>query len=135
MELVAYHQLRTAVQQNAAPGVGAQLSLIENSLRNELKASGLFTSVEVEQTEDPDKLVIGLCEFRPELDEQEVAKRLEDIWRHAVAYQFWEAHSTFVDTAHVEFESATRPDSTGRYVTVHLVAQKSYVPTQRAAAE
>ncbi len=98
-------------------------------------ASGLFAKIEVEQTDNPDSLVIALCEYRPELAEQEIATRLEDIWRHAVAYQFWEAHTTFVDADHVEFEAATRPDSTGRYVTLHLVAQRTSVPAQREASD
>ncbi len=115
--------------------MGAQLALVEKSLRNELEASEFFSKVEVEQTENPDSLVIGLCEYRPELDEQTVASRLEDLWRHAVAYQFWEAHTTYVEVSHVEFEAATRPDSTGRYVTVHLVAQRAQVPAQRVASD
>lgn len=109
--------------------------MVEKSLRSELIASGLFAKIEVEQTDNPDSLVIALCEYRPELAEQEIATRLEDIWRHAVAYQFWEAHTTFVDADHVEFEAATRPDSTGRYVTLHLVAQRTSVPAQREASD
>jgi hypothetical protein len=131
MEMVKYHQLRTAVQANASPGAGAQLTLLEAALRDRLIASGLFVGVEVEHTDNPDNLVIAMCEFRPELTEKEIASQLEEIWDNQVRYQFWEAHSTYVEDEHVEFEAATRPDSTGRYVTVHLVAKKAFVPAQR----
>lgn len=131
MEMVKFHQIRTAVQQNASPGAGAQLSLVEGALRDRLVASEFFSTVEVDHTDNPDGLVIALCEFRPELSEEEVASALEGIWDEGVRYQFWEAHATYIEDDHVEFEAATRPDSTGRYVTVHLVAKKSFVPAQR----
>lgn len=133
MEMVKYHQLRTAVQQNASPGAGAQLTLVEGVLRDRLVASGLFSTVEVDHTDNPDSLIIAMCQYRPELSEEEVASQVEAIWEDGVRYQFWEAHSTYVEDEHVEFEAATRPDATGRYVTVHMVIQRSFVPSQRPA--
>ena len=50
--------------------------------------------------------------------------RVAEIWDTKVRYQFWAAHATDVEDDFVELLGATRPDSTGRYVTVHLVAQR-----------
>jgi hypothetical protein len=86
----------------------------------------------VEHTDDPDQLVIALCKFRPYYTERDVAKRLEEIWKDRVGYPFWEAHAIHADDGHVELEAASRPSENGGYVTVHLVAQKAHIPTQRA---
>lgn len=130
MELMQFHTLRTAVQGNAFPGSVADLDSVGGTLRDLLMGSGLFAGVEVEHTEDPDKLVIAMCRFRPELSEDDVARHLETLWQDRIRYPFWEAHAFRVENGHVEFEAATRLSSAGHYVTVHLIAQKA-IPAQR----
>jgi hypothetical protein len=131
MELTQFHTLRTAVQDNAAPPTGVALASMEGDLRDLLMASGLFEDVEVDTTDNPDELVIALCQFKPEHKESDVAGALERIWQDRVRYPFWEAHSVIVAPEHVEFEGATRFSSAGHYATVHLVAQKARIPAQR----
>ena len=131
MDLVQFHKLRTAVQHNAFPGSGREVALVEESLRDILMDSGLFETVEVEHTDDPDKLVIALCEFKPENSGLDVAEVVEQLWHQRVRYPFWEAHSLLVDREHVELQAATRTSSSGPYVTVHLVAQRARIPAQR----
>lgn len=104
---------------------------MESILRDALKDTRLFDTVEVEHTDDPDQLVVALCQFRPNLTEDQVALTVEHLWEGQIRYPFWEAHSTRVDEGHVEFEGATREGPVGRYVTLHLVAQRSQVPSQR----
>jgi hypothetical protein len=133
MNTLMFRRMRTAVQSNASPGRGEQLQTVEQSLRSVLMDSGLFEEVEVEQTDDPDQLVIALCEFRPFLTAAEVARRLEQIWADRVRYPFWEAHALDTRTDFVELEAATRPSPDAPYVTVHLVAQKAHIPVQRPA--
>ena len=123
--------MRTAVQDNAYPAKEGDLAPVEQSLRDLLMASGVFEEVEVEHTDDPNQLVIALCKFLPYFTEQDVARHLERIWADRVSYPFWEAHAFHVENEHVEFEAATRYSSGGHYVTVHLVAQKAKIPTQR----
>ncbi len=65
MNLVQFHRLRTAVQVSAPPGAGADLVAVETDLRDALLDSGLFVTVEVGRTEDPDALVIALCTYDP----------------------------------------------------------------------
>jgi hypothetical protein len=131
MDLLQFHRMRTAVQDNAFPAKEGDLAPVEQSLRDLLMASGVFEEVEVEHTDDPDQLVIALCKFLPYFTERDVARHLERIWADRVSYPFWEAHAVHVEDEHVEFEAASRHSSGGHYVTVHLVAQKAKIPAQR----
>jgi hypothetical protein len=131
MDLLQFHRMRTAVQDNAYPGKEDELATVESALRDKLMSSGIFEEVEVEHTDDPNQLVIALCKFLPYFDERDVARHLEQIWGDRVSYPFWEAHAFHVEHDHVEFEAATRFSSGGHYVTVHLVAQKGRIPAQR----
>jgi hypothetical protein len=132
MDLLQFHRMRTAVQDNAFPAKEGDLAPVEQSLRDLLMASGVFEEVEVEHTDDPDQLVIALCKFLPYFSERDVARHLERIWADRVSYPFWEAHAIHVEDEHVEFEAASRHSSGGHYVTVHLVAQKAKIPAQRS---
>ena len=134
MDLLQFHRMRTAVQDNAFPAKEGDLAPVEQSLRDLLMASGVFEEVEVEHTDDPDQLVIALCKFLPYFTERDVARHLERIWADRVSYPFWEAHAIHVEDEHVEFEAASRQSSGGHYVTVHLVAQKARIPAQRSAS-
>ena len=134
MNLLMFHRVRTAIQENASPGSGAELESVESTLREMLMSSGVFEEVEVEHTDDPDQLVIALCQFRPFYTERDVAQRLEAIWGERVRYPFWESHALSTDKDFVEFEAASRSGESGHYVTVHLIAQRAGIPTQRSAS-
>jgi len=134
MEMLQFHRMRTAIQVNASPGKPEDLESVEGNLRELLMASGLFEEVEVDHTDDPDQLVIALCQFRPFYTESDVAARLEEIWADRVRYPFWEAHSVHTAADFVEFEGASRVSQLGHYVTVHLIAQKARIPEQRPAS-
>ncbi len=126
-----FHTLRSGIQSNVAPAAAPVLLLRAQALRDGLEATRLFDSVEVEPTDDRDRLVVALCRFRPHLAEEQVARAVDELWESSVRFPFWEAHSTEVDDDHVEFQAATRQGPAGGYVTVHLVAQRSPVPSQR----
>ena len=134
MEMLQFHRMRTAIQVNASPGKAEDLESVEGNLRELLMTSGLFEEVEVDHTDDPDQLVIALCQFRPFYTESDVAERLERMWSDRVRYPFWEAHSVSTADGFVEFEAATRESQDGGYVTVHLVAQQATIPAQRPAS-
>lgn len=129
-----YHRVRTGIQVNASPGGPPALEAVEGTLRDELMSSGLFEEVEVEHTDDPDQLVIALCQFRPQYSEADVARQLERLWGDRVRYEYWEAHAMVTAPDHVELEAATRAGQDGHYVTVHLVAQRARIPVQRPAS-
>ena len=134
MNLLTFHRVRAAIQENASPATDADLAPVAGTLRELLTSSGVFETVEVEHTGDRDRLVIGLCAFRPFYTERDVAARFEEIWSDRVRYPFWESHGMRTEDGFVEFEAASRPSSTGRYVTVHLVAQRARIPAQRNGA-
>lgn len=134
MDLLNFHRMREGIQVNASPGAGPALEQLERTLREVLMSSGVFEEVEVEHTDDPDRLVIALCQYRPFYTERDVAERLEWLWADRVRYAFWEAHTVLTDDDLVEFEAASRIGPGGHYVTVHLVAQRAGIPEQRAAS-
>jgi hypothetical protein len=132
MKLVHFHTLRSGVQRNASPATARALVAMESTMRDLLTRTGLFDTVEVEHTDDPDQLVVALCQYRHNLSEDQVAAAVERIWEEEVSYTFWEVHSTTADDGYVELEGATRESVLGRYATLHLVAQRSAVPAQRS---
>jgi hypothetical protein len=134
MNLIDFQKLRSGLQMNAYPGARDALSAVENSFREVLMASGAFEDVEVEHTDDPDRLVIALCRFRPELAERDIAELVASAWHDRIRYTYWDASAVLVDDEHVEFQAASRNSQTGHYVTVHMVAQKAAVPAQRTPA-
>ncbi len=135
MDLMQFHRMRTAIQVNTGPSPTAELVKLERSLRVALQSSGLFREVEVEHTDDNDRLVIALCTFGPDVSAADVGRRLEQMWDERVRLPFWEAHALLPGEEIVELEAATRGSLSTGYVTVHLVAQKVTIPAQRTAAE
>ena len=131
MKLMHFHTLRSGVQVNASPATERALVAMGNDLRDALDSSGHFDSIEVEHTDDPDQLVVALCQYRPNLTEDEVAAIVERLWDERVSYTFWEVHTSRIEDGYVEFEGATRESVVGRYATLHLVAQRAPVPAQR----
>lgn len=132
MKLVEYHKLRRGVQMNARPGAVPELRALETQLRAALTAAG-FAEVETGATTDPDRLVIGLCTFTGHGAEA-VAEVLEVLWQDHLRYGFWEAHAILVENDQIELLAATRASVTGHYATVHVVAQRGSVPSQRTAS-
>lgn len=135
MELGAFQTLRRAVQTNAAPPTAGEVAVVAQRLREMLISVGSFDNIEVETTDDPDGLVIGMCQFKSDVREPTIVQEIERIWEDGVRYPFWAAHSIIVDAGHVELEGATRASATGHYATVHLVAQAAVIPAQRESAE
>jgi hypothetical protein len=131
MELTQYKKLRTAVQSNASPAGDADIRRVEHDLREILMSTGFFEEVEVDHTDNLDGMVIAMCKFPAQMNESQVAARLEQAWQDRLRFQFWEAHSTLVDDDQVEFQGATRTGSNGHFVTLHVVAQKAPIPLQR----
>jgi hypothetical protein len=131
MELTHYKKLRTAVQSNASPAALEDIRQVEQNLHDTLMATGFFEEVEVDHTDNPDGMVIAMCKFPAQMNQSQVAARLEQAWQDRLRFQFWEAHTTIIDEDQVEFQGATRTGSNGSFVTLHVVAQKAPIPAQR----
>lgn len=135
MQIIHFHKLRTGLQCNAPPATGEVLADRADFLRGLLSGSDLFATIEVEATDDPDRLLAGLCTYRQSLAEEDVAAGLERLWLDWLCYPFWEVHTTYVEDGHVELEAASRESVLGHYVTVHLVCRRAPVPAQRRAVD
>jgi hypothetical protein len=135
MKLMDYRTLRAGVQLNASPAGTADLRPIAADLARELRATGLFSSVEVDYTDNRDHLLVAMASFGAHLTEEEVAIRLEDVWHGRMSFDYWAVHSTLVTKGQVELQGATLAHLGGPYITVHVVAQKVAVPVQRVAVD
>lgn len=133
MRLTDYHALRTGIQRNASPVTPPAIADLAQRLRSTLVASGLFHTVEVEGTDDVDRLVIALAQYGPGHDAAQVAARLEQLWHDVLAYPFWSAEALLVDEGQVELQGATRSSQYSGYLTLHLVAQASAAPAHAPA--
>jgi hypothetical protein len=134
MKLGAFQTLRSGLQMNAVPVTSQVRALLETGLREELTASGLFEEVEVEGSDDPDRLVLGLCVFRGEVSEEEVMVAVERAWT-ALAFHHWSAHAFLTDEGHVELQAATLDRPGGRFASVHLVALRAAEAAGAATGE
>lgn len=134
MNLAEFQKLRNGLQMNAAPVTSQVRAVLEVGLQEELAASGLFENIEVGSSDDPDRLVIALCVFRAEISDAEVALAVERAWS-ALAFHHWSAHTFISDDGHVELQAACLDRPGGRFVSVHLVAQRAAVPAQPATPE
>jgi len=127
MNLVHFQTLRNGLKMNAAPAAATVREVVETGLREELAASGLFDEIEVGTSDDPDRLVLGLCTFRAGVPDEAAAAAVERAWS-ALVFHHWSAHTVLTDDGHVELEAATLNRPGGRYVSVHLVAQRVAAP-------
>lgn len=133
MQLTRFHRVRQGLTDNAGPASDEALDLMAGVLDAHLRAHPLLTGVEVERTDDPDRLIVGMCRFFPGAGEQQVVDLLTAIWEDRVRYRFWAAHTFIVARGHVELEAATRVGPVGPYATVHLLAVCPVIPGQRRA--
>ena len=131
MRIAEYYTIRRGLQHSApAPDAGT-VAAMELELRTALWATGMFHSVEVDHTDDPDRLVIAMVSFSPEIDASEAALALARVWTKHVAYGFWKAETIRVDKGHVELQGSTRFSLRGHYATVHVIATEAEVPSTR----
>jgi hypothetical protein len=135
MQMTHFHKLRSGLQVNAPPAAPGVLADRAAFLHRLLEGLELFSTVEVEHTDDPDRLLVGLCTYPQSLAEEKVEAGLERLWVDWLSYPFWEVHCTYVEQGHVELEAASRESVLGHYVTVHLLCQEAAVPAQRSAEE
>lgn len=126
-----YGKVRSALQSNAAPADEAARGAVAGDLRDALASTGMFHTVEVECTDDADRLVIAMVGFEPGADESALAGVLQQIWLDRVGHGFWKAHTSLVEDGHIELQAATRRNARDGYVTVHLVAQAAEAPAPR----
>jgi hypothetical protein len=128
MELRHFYTIRAGLQMNAPSAPAPAVEAMERTLFDALSFSALLHSVEVDSTDDPDRRLIAMVGFGPELSEAAVAAELERLWGERVHYAHWEAHALIVADDQVELQGGTLVSENGFYVTVHVVAQRLEAP-------
>jgi len=123
VDLISFQTLRGGLQRNVAPAPPQSRTAAVERLRAVLATSGFFADVEVEPTEDGDRLVAALCSYSPDRAEDEVVDALTRIWSAELRYRGWEGHSFLVEEGHVELQAATVRADRSHFLTLHLVAQ------------
>jgi len=137
MDTRAFHKLRTAVQQNAGAAHPEHAGALQAALQAALEASRLFAEVELGPTDDPDRLVIGVCRCADDVLPWEAGIGVERIWMSAVVDLYWEAHAVGCTDSLMEFEGAATVDDRGHYLTVNIVAEPAlgWAAARSAAAD
>ena len=128
MQLNDFTRVRTALQSNASAANEVARRALATDLQDALHASGAFHTVEVESTDDPDKLVVAMVLFELGADVSVLGDRLQRLWTDRLGHEFWNAHAAHVQEGHVELLAATRPNAQDGYLTVHLVARAAEAP-------
>jgi hypothetical protein len=123
MDVTAFHKLRTAVQANAHPADAQHHQALATALQAAFERSGLFSEVELGTTDDPDRLVIGVCRCAADVLPWEAGIGVERLWKAAVVDRQWQAHTVGCTESLMEFEAAVTVDESGHYVTVNIVAE------------
>ena len=82
----------------------------------------MFAQVEVELTEDPERLLVALVRFRPGTPERQVASFLEAVWITELRLSGLDVFHSLTDPGHVEFEAVTGDQDSGYVLSLQLVA-------------
>ena len=111
--MAGFHRLRLAVQQNAGEAGPLPTMALHRELEQALAGSGLFETVELGRTEDPNQMVIGLCRCDSEILPWEAGLGVERLWRAVTGDFDWEAHTVECTESMMEFEGAVTVDDRG----------------------
>ena len=134
MDMTAFHKLRWAVQENAHRADPHHAAALQAALERSLRASRLFSEVELGRTDDPDQMVIGVCRCAEDVAPWEAGVGVERLWGVVALETKWETHAVGCTESLMEFEGAVTIDDSGHYITVHIVAEPAVVPATEPAA-
>ena len=115
-------QLRDALTANLPPASGALLDAAASRLRRRLVSSVMFAQVEVEVTEDPERLLVALVRFRPGTPGRQVSSFLEAVWITELRLSGLDVFNFLVEEGHVELEAATGDHDAGYFLSLQLIA-------------
>jgi hypothetical protein len=124
VDRVEFVRLRAGLTANLPPASGALIDAAVSRLRRRLVSSVMFAQVEVEVTEDPDRLLIAMVRYRPGTPERQVASFLEAVWISELRLPGLDVFHFLTDEGHVELESITGDQASGYFLSLHLVARE-----------
>jgi hypothetical protein len=117
-----FTQLREALTTNLPQASGALIDDAASRLRQRLVSSVMFARVEVEVTEDPERLLVALVRFRPGTPARQVSSFLEAVWITELRLSGLDAFHFLVEDGHVELEAVTGDRDSGYFLSLQLVA-------------
>ena len=115
-------RLRVGLTANLPPASGALVDAAAARLRRRLVSSVMFTGVEVEVTEDPDRLLVALVRYRPGTAERQVSSFLEALWISELRLPGLEVFNFLTEDGHVELEAVTGDQAAGYFLSLNLIA-------------
>ena len=135
MERTEFKLLREGLTANLPPASGALLEGAASRLRRRLVASVMFAQVEVEVTDDPERLLVALVRFRPGTPERQVSSFLEAVWITELRLSGLDVFNFLLDDGHVELEAATGDQSDGYFLSLQLIALEGEAQDFEAPAQ
>ena len=115
-------QLRGALTTNLPPASGALVDDAASRLRQRLVASVMFAQVEVEVTEDAERLLVAMVRFRPGTPERQVSSFLEAVWITELRLSGLDVFHFLAEDGHVELEAVTGDQESGYFLSLQLIA-------------
>jgi hypothetical protein len=115
-------QLREALTTNLPPASGALVDDAASRLRQRLVASVMFAQVEVEVTEDAERLLVAMARFRPGTPERQVSSFLEAVWITELRLSGLDVFHFLAEDGHVELEAVTGDQESGYFLSLQLIA-------------
>ena len=122
VDRVEFVRLRRGLTTNLPPASGALIDDAASRLRRRLASSVMFAQVEVEVTDDPERLLVALVRFRPGTPERQVASFLEAVWITELRLSGLDVFNFLVEDGHVELEAVTGDQDSGYFVSLQLIA-------------
>ena len=122
VDRVEFLRLRTALTANLPPASGALVDAAATRLRRRLVSSVMFAQVEVEITDDPERLLVALVRYRPGTPKRQVSSFLEAVWISELRLPGLDMFHFLVEDGHIELESATGDQDSGYYLSLQLIA-------------
>ena len=115
-------RLRAGLTTNLPPASGALIDAAASRLRQRLVSSVMFAQVEVDVTEDPERLLIAMVRYRPGTPERQVSSFLEAVWISELRLDGLDVFNFLTEDGHVELESVTGDQASGYFLSLHLIA-------------
>ncbi len=122
VDRMEFVRLREGVTANLPPASGALLDNAASKLRRRLASSAMFAQVEVEETDEAERLLVALVRFRPGTPERQVASFLEAVWITELRLSGLDVFHFLTEAGHVELEAVTGDDDSGYFLSLQLVA-------------
>jgi hypothetical protein len=122
VDRLEFVRLRAALTTNLPPASGALIDAAASRLRQRLVSSVMFAQVEVEVTEDPQRLLVAMVRYRPGTPERQVSSFLEAVWISELRLPGLDVFHFLAEDGHVELESVTGDQASGYFLSLQLIA-------------